>query len=89
MYATNAKKRGWMDEVKLVFFGPSQKLLVNDKAVQEAVQGFNNLEDFVACKALADQEKISDQIAQLGVKVEYVGSLISNYMKTGYQTMVW
>ena len=87
MYATNAKKKNWMDDVKVIFFGPSENLLAEDKEVQEALQELTK--DCVACKALADRDGISDRVSQLGVKVEYVGTLISDYMKAGYHPMVW
>lgn len=89
MYATNAKKHNWMDDVKVIFFGPSENLLAEDKEVQEALQELTGTEDCIACKALADRDGISDRVSQLGVKVEYVGSLISDYMKAGYHPMVW
>jgi hypothetical protein len=33
MYAKNAMKRGWMEDVKVVYFGPSEQLMVTDPDV--------------------------------------------------------
>ena len=37
MYAVNAQKNGWVDEVRVVFFGPFENLVCEDEEVaQEA-----------------------------------------------------
>ena len=41
-----------------------------------------------ACKAISDREGVSGELEKLDVKVEYVGSIISNLIKEGYLTMV-
>ena len=89
MYASNAKKNNWVEDVKVVFFGPSEKLLAGDRDIQKAVQELSDAEDCFACKAIADRDGISSFIAQLGIEVSYVGSQISDYLKEGYIPMVW
>jgi hypothetical protein len=42
-----------------------------------------------ACKAISDREKISEKVDKMGINVEYVGSIISDYIKQGYVPMVW
>ena len=37
MYSFNAKKRGWWDEVSLIVWGPSAKLLTEDPELQERI----------------------------------------------------
>ena len=34
VYPLNAKKKGWMEEVKVIIFGPSEKVAANDAEVQ-------------------------------------------------------
>ena len=89
MYATNAKKYGWVDDIKTIFFGPAQTLMVNDAEVSQAVQQLAAQGETVACKFIADRDEISDSTKQLGVQVEYVGTIISNLIKDGYVPMVW
>lgn len=90
LYATNALVNGWLEAVKLIFFGPSQKLLLDNVDLQQAVQHYQEMgETVVACKFLADAEKSSQSIAALGVQVDYVGEMISNFIKEGYTPMVW
>ena len=90
MYATNALKHGWMQDVRLFFFGPAEKLLLEDPDLQELVREFQRQERTpVACKFIADREGTDGGLADLGVAVEYVGQPISDLIKDGYVPLVW
>ena len=89
MYATNAMKYGWVDDVKTIFFGPAQNLMVTDPDVSKAVEELAKQGETFACKFIADRDDIADSTAKLGVQVEYVGSIISEHIKDGYTPMVW
>jgi hypothetical protein len=89
MYATNAKRHEWLDDVKTIFFGPAQSLMVTDPDVSEAVQLLAKQGETIACKFITDRDDLSDSTKQLGVQIEYVGTIISNLIKDGYVPMVW
>jgi len=90
MYALNALKQGWMNEVRLVFFGPSEKLLLTDKEMQKYLKEYLELKgEAAACKAISDVDNTSEKIGAMGIQVEYVGEMISNLVKTGFTPMVW
>jgi hypothetical protein len=89
MYAKNAIKRGWMDTVKVVYFGPSEKLMEQDAEMAEAAIEIAGMSESFACKAISERDGISEQIDEMGVKVEYVGTIISEYIKQGFVPMVW
>ena len=89
MYAKNALKHGWMESLKVVYFGPSEQLMVTDPDVASAAIEVASLSDSLACKAISDREGISDRVGGMGVRVEYVGSIISDLIKQGYAPMVW
>jgi hypothetical protein len=89
MYAGNALKRNWMDDTKIVFFGPSERLIVEDEQVYEKAKELTVAGECFACKAISDKEGISVKLEKLGAKVEYVGSIISQFIKDGYTPMVW
>jgi hypothetical protein len=90
MYGINALKYGWMEEVKIFFFGPAQNLLLEDPELQKYMAEYTSMEESaVACKYIADRDKKSEQIRELGIKVEYVGKMISDYINEGYVPMVW
>ncbi len=89
MYAKNAIKHKWMDEVKVVYFGPSEQLMESDSKVADAAIEVAGMGESFACKAISDRDGISEQINGMGVRVEYVGTIISDYIKQGYIPMVW
>lgn len=89
MYTKNAIKREWLDEVRVVYFGPSEQLMESDAEVADAAIEVAGLCESYACKAISDREGISEKIDKMGIHVEYVGSIISDYIKQGYVPMVW
>ena len=90
MYALNALKYGWMEEVRVFFFGPAQDLLLEDPELQNYMKEYQAMdESAIACKYISDRDKKSKQICELGIKVEYVGKKISDLINEGYVPMVW
>jgi hypothetical protein len=90
MYAVNSLKYGWMDDVKLVFFGPAEKALLGDPDMQELLLEFHRQDKTaVACRLLAERDGDDKALSDLGLDVQYVGSLISGYIKDGYTPLVW
>jgi len=83
-------KEGWIEEVKLYSFGPTEELLLIDKRLQALLMEYHNEDETaVACKFVADGEGIGDQVEALGVDVQYVGEQISTLIRDGYIPMVW
>jgi hypothetical protein len=90
MYAVNAVKCGWLDDVQLFFFGPSEALLLQDEDLQEYLREFGRLgRSATACRFLADREGTSGDLTGLGLEVSYVGEKISELIKAGYTPLVW
>ena len=90
MFAVNALKHGWMEDVKLFFFGPAEQLLLTDPELQEFVEEYQAMEETaVACKFIAKRDGTDARIAALGVQVEYVGDMISSLIKDGYTPLIW
>jgi len=90
MYAVNCLKHGWMRDVRLFLFGPSERLLLEDPDLQEMMREYRRLEGTpIACRFIADREGTGAGLTALGVDVEYVGSLISDLIKDGYTPLVW
>lgn len=70
----------------------SSKLLViisRARATKVKVIEFASTGDCFACKAISDRDGISKNLERLGVRVECVGSIISDFIKGGYAPMVW
>lgn len=90
MYAGNAPRNGWWDDITLIVWGPSAKLLASDGELQEAVSGLAaegvTLE---ACKACADQYGVSGQLAEMGIDVRYMGEALTSYLKEGRRVLTF
>ena len=83
MYGRNAKRFGWWDEVNLLIWGPSGKLLLADEELKIEIQGMiDEGVEVIACKACADRYGISDALSELGVKVFYTGEALTNATKS-------
>jgi hypothetical protein len=89
MYSKNALKRDWLRNVKVVYFGPSEKLIVEDSLLRDKALEVANLGECFACKSISDRDDVSEKIDKMGINVEYVGSIISKFIKEGYAPMVW
>ena len=90
MYAVNSMRQAWLSDVKLIIFGPAQALLLKDRDLQERVALFQKIAGkAVACSYIADRDGIAVGTRALGIEVEPVGALISDYIKQGYVPMVW
>ena len=90
MYTRNAIRNRWVDDVKVVFFGPSEELVATcDDKVAFFVKDIITSTTCFACKAISDEKGVSEKLAKAGIEVAYVGTVISNLIKEGYLPMVW
>ncbi len=88
MYTKNAKKNGWFDEVKLVVWGPSAKLLAEDFELQAYFRSMVQIGvEAIACKACADSYGVSEALEKLGTNVFYIGEAFTQILKDDY-TMI-
>ena len=90
MYTLNAKRRGWFDEVQLIVWGPSSKLLSVDEELQSEVAQMKQAGiELVACKACADSYGVSEKLEQLGVEVKYMGQPLTEMLKSDWAVMTF
>lgn len=90
MYTNAAKNQKWFDQVNLIVWGPSSRLLATDKLIQQAVKKMQSDGVIVqACQACADSYGISDKIRSLGIEVKYMGSPLSNMLKSDYKVLTF
>ncbi len=83
MYASNSKKYGWWEDITFVVWGPSAKLLTEDKELQEHITRMIDAGIVVkACKSCADNYGVSEKLEKLGIIVKYMQEL-TDYMKEG------
>ena len=89
LYATNAIRNKWLSDVRVVFFGPFEKLLSEDQEVQQVVAMLQDLRTPVACRYIAEKDRVQDKLTQLGIDLQYVGETVSTAIKDGYVPMVF
>ncbi|MBN2436569.1 MAG: DsrE family protein [Spirochaetes bacterium] len=83
MYTINSKKYGWWEDITLVVWGPSAKLLSEDKELQDNIEHMLSLGITVkACKMCADSYGVSSQLEDLGITVKLMSEL-TDYLKEG------
>ena len=90
MYAQTAKKVGWFDEVTLIVWGPSQRLLVGDKSLQAKIKAMQQDGIVVeACVACAMNYGIVEELKALGISVRGMGVPLTNYLKDGWKVLTF
>lgn len=86
MYATNSMLQKWRDNITVIIWGATAKLVAENDLIQAknkiAQQAGVN---FSACKARADQLGISDKLTNLGIEVLYWGEGLTDILKNGEQ----
>ncbi len=88
MYAVNSLKHNWWDEVTIIIWGASARLAGNDAQVQlEIMEMIQQGVKVEACKACADFSEVSDKLEKLGVKVRYMGTTLTEILKSGQKLL--
>jgi hypothetical protein len=84
MYTFNAKAKGWWDEVILIVWGPSAKLLIEDGELKDYIKKMKDTGVVIeACKACSDMDGVSGDLEMLGIDVKYMGVTLTSYIKGG------
>ena len=90
MYAHNAKKVGWFDEVTLIVWGPSQRILVGDKDLQAKVKAMQDDGILVeACIACAMSFGLVEELKALGIPVRGMGMPLTEYLKSDWKVLTF
>ncbi|MCY0851075.1 hypothetical protein [Sulfuracidifex metallicus] len=89
--AYNSIKNKRFDDLKVMFFGPSQTRLTKlegdtKKMVQELIQ--NKMVDS-ACVGIADMMKIRPDLEKMGITLMSAGDRIAYYLKEGYEIITF
>jgi len=90
MYTLNAKKQKWFDEVTLIVWGPSAKLLSENKDLQSEVKAMQDAGVKVqACLACADSYGVTEPLRRLGIDVRYMGKPLTDMLKQGWKVLTF
>jgi len=84
MYTFNAKTKGWWDEVTLIVWGPSAKLLATDDEIQGRVSQMIEAGVHVtACIACAQMYGVVEILENLAIDVKPMGIPLTELLKSG------
>lgn len=90
MYTRNAKIQGWWDNVRLIVWGPSSKLLSEDEVLQAYIKNMKDSGiEIMACKACTDSYGISQELEELGIQVIYMGEPLTAMLKDGWTALTF
>lgn len=82
MYAINAKRYGWWENVTLVVWGATAKLVAENERIQELIAEARESKVYVtACKACSDQLGVSEILQAHDIDVQYLGTSLTNVLK--------
>ncbi|MBN2013116.1 DsrE family protein [candidate division KSB1 bacterium] len=90
MYTHAAKQNNWFDDVRLIVWGPSARLLSQDNALQEKIHAM--LQDGIiveACVACADHYSISENLRAMGIDVKPMGKPLTDYLQTDWKVITF
>ena len=84
LYAHNAKLKVWVDDVQILVWGASQKLISEDKELQEKVKAMiADGVEVIACQKCAENLGVKDELQACDMNIYYTGELLSSWIKEG------
>jgi hypothetical protein len=88
MYTHAAKRQGWFDEVRLIIWGPSQRLLAADKDVKAYIKRLQDDGVIVqACIVCADSYGLTEDLRALGIEVKAMGMPLTEHLKEDWRVL--
>jgi len=88
MYAHASKTAGWFDEVTLIIWGPSAKMVAENIKIQEKLKAMQ--QDGVeirACIVCANMYEVTEELKAMGFDVQGMGKPLTDYLKSGAKVL--
>jgi len=90
MYTHAAKKNEWFKEVTLIIWGPSAKLIAENKKLQEKVGAMQQDGiEIKACIACASSYNVVDKLRSMGYEVKGMGKPLTDYLKSDAKVLTF
>lgn len=84
LYTMNSKIKGWWEEVTLLIWGSTARLVAEDETIRENIQGFlENGIRVIACRKCAENLGVAEKLESMGIEVFYTGEFLTEWMKSG------
>lgn len=90
-FAYNSKVNKYLDDIKIIFFGPSEELIASENEnVQDMIKKLKEAGmDMTACRSVSDRLQVTAKISNLGINVDFIGKIIANHIRQGYVPMTF
>ncbi len=90
MYTKNSKLRGYYDQVRLVLWGPSAKLIAEDEELQDELEKLKEAGvELKACKVCTDMHGVTEKVTALGFDAILMGAPLTEMLKTGWKVLTF
>lgn len=90
MYASNSKRLNWWQEINIIIWGASAKLVGNDTQVQtEILEMLNQGITIEACKDCCENFGVTERLEKMGVVVRYMGEPLTRYIKNNEKILTF
>jgi len=84
MYATNAMLRHWWEEVTVIIWGATAKVMADNQTIQESMKlAKQSGVKFTACISCANQLGVTDDLKNMGIEVISWGEPLTKLIKEG------
>jgi hypothetical protein len=83
MYTLNAKLREWWDDVTLIVWGSSSRVLAGDSELQDHIAAMKDAGvTLLACRRCAEMFGVAEDLEKLGIEVKYMGEPLTEILKS-------
>ena len=83
LYGSVMLERKYWDEATIMIWGPSAKLLAEDKEIQEKVKIVQSTGvKFNACVVCTDDYGVSNQLREMGVELIHTGEMLTESLQS-------
>jgi len=84
LYTENAKIKGWWQEVTLLIWGASTRLVSENGEVRERIRAMRAQGvRVIACRKCAENLGVVERLERDGIEVFYTGEFLTEWLKAG------
>lgn len=84
MYVKNAISQGWWDEVQVIIWGATAKLVAENTHIQSLIEkAMQTGVKFTACESCAVELGVNQKIKDLGIELRFMGEPLTKIIKQG------
>ena len=90
MYAHAAKTSGWFDEVTIIIWGPSAKMVAENIKIREKLEHMQkDGVEIRACIVCANMYEVTEELKALDFDVQGMGRPLTEYLKSGAHVLTF